>query len=89
MAGLRRIVLDVLKPAEPSIIEISKKLGEMDGVDGVEIAVREVDRRVETVRVTIDGENLNFDKINTALEKFGATIHSVDKVSAGKRLITP
>jgi len=89
MAGLRRIVLDVLKPVEPSIMDIARKLSEMDSVDGVEIVVREVDRRVETVRVTVDGENLNFDKINTALEKFGASVHSVDKVAAGKRLITP
>jgi len=87
MAGLKRVVLDVLKPAEPSIVDMAKRLGELDGVEGVEISVREIDRRVETVKITIEGDNLNFDKINTALDRYGATIHSIDKVAGGKKLI--
>jgi len=89
MAGLKKLVLDVLKPSEPSIVDMAKRLGEMDGVEGVEISVREIDRRVETVKITIEGDNLNFDKINSALDRYGATIHSIDKVAGGKRLICP
>ena len=87
MAGLKKLVLDVLKPAEPSIVDMAKRLSEMDGIEGVEISVREIDRRVETVKITIEGDNLNFDKINSALDRYGATIHSIDKVAGGKKLI--
>ena len=89
MAGLKLLVLDVLKPSEPSIVEMAKKLSDMEGVEGVEISVREVDRRVETVKITIEGTNLNFDKINSALDRYGATIHSIDKVASGKKLLCP
>ena len=89
MAGLKLLVLDVLKPSEPSIVEMAKKLSDMEGVEGVEISVREVDRRVETVKITIEGTNLNFDKINSALNRYGATIHSIDKVGSGKKLLCP
>jgi hypothetical protein len=88
-AGLKKLVLDVLKPAEPSIVDMVKKLGEIEGVEGVDITVREIDRRVETVKITIEGENINFDKINSALDRYGATIHSIDKVAGGKRLVCP
>ena len=87
MAGLKKLVLDVLKPAEPSIVDMAKRLSEMDGIEGVEISVREIDRRVETVKITIEGDNLNFDKINSALDRYGATIHGIDKVAGGKKLI--
>ncbi|RLG20218.1 hypothetical protein DRN67_00490 [Candidatus Micrarchaeota archaeon] len=89
MARLKMLVLDVLKPSEPSIVDMAKKLGEMDGVDGVEISVLEIDRRVETVKITLEGSSLNFEKINAALDRYGATIHSIDKVASGKKLINP
>ena len=87
MAGLKKLVLDVLKPSEPSIVDMVKRLSELDGIEGVEITVREIDRRVETVKITLEGDNINFDKINTALDRYGATIHSIDKVAGGKKLI--
>ncbi|MCX6778252.1 MAG: DUF211 domain-containing protein [Candidatus Micrarchaeota archaeon] len=87
MTGLRKIVLDVLKPSEPSVIEISRKLSEVEGVDGVELDVQEVDRKVETVKVTIEGTNMKFDKINAVLEKYGAVVHSIDKACSGKKIV--
>lgn len=88
MTMVRRLVLDVLKPIEPSTIDLAKKLAEIKGIEAVDIDVREVDRKVETVRVTVEGEWLDFEKINTALEKYGAVVHSIDRVTAGNRLIS-
>ena len=84
---IRRLVLDVLKPIEPSSIDLAKKLGEIKGIDAVYVKVREVDRKVETVILTIEGEWLDFEKINHALEKYGAVVHSIDGVTAGNRLM--
>ena len=84
---IRRLVLDVLKPLEPSSIELAKKLSVVKGVEAVDITVREVDRKVETVRVTLEGEWLDIDKIEAALERYGAVVHSIDRVTAGNRAI--
>ena len=40
MANIRRIVLDVLKPHSPNILEIAKQLADLVGVDGVDIWIR-------------------------------------------------
>jgi len=89
MASIRRLVLDVLKPLEPSCIELAMRLSGLKGIEAVDIDVREVDRKVETVRLTLEGEWLDFEKINNVLEKHGAVVHSVDRVTAGNRLTSP
>ncbi len=87
MTGVRRLELDVLKPNEPSVVSISEKLSALKGVDAVDILVREVDRKVETVRIIIEGDNLDLDNIKNVLEKAGAAIHSVDRVSSGRNVL--
>ena len=37
MANIRRLVLDTLKPHEPSIIELAGELGDIEGVAAVHI----------------------------------------------------
>jgi hypothetical protein len=51
--NLRRLVLDVLKPLDPSIVELVQLLAVQNGVDGVNISIYEIDRRVENAKVTI------------------------------------
>ncbi|ADB57638.1 DUF211 domain-containing protein [Archaeoglobus profundus] len=87
MAGLRRLVLDVLKPHEPSNVLLAVKLSEMENVEGVNLLLREMDQNTETLKITIVGDNLNFDKIRKILEEFGAVIHSVDEIVAGRKIV--
>lgn len=84
---IRRLVLDVMKPHTPSILDLSKKLSELGGVDGVNIINYEIDRDVENIKIVLVGNNLNFKKITKILEDFGAAIHSVDQVAAGKKIV--
>ena len=85
--SVRRLVLDILKPLEPSLIKISKALADIKGVSAVNLVVYEMDRKTETVKVTIEGDDIDFEKIKKVVEKFGAVIHSVDAVVAGKTII--
>ena len=85
---IRRIVLDVLKPHKPSIVELSQKVSVTKGVSGVNISLDEVDQDTETVKITVAGEDINFDSVVTAIESVGGVIHSIDSVSTGKRLVT-
>ncbi len=87
MAGLRRLVLDVLKPHEPSNVLLALKLSEVENVEGVNLILREMDQNTETLKITVVGDNMNFDKIKKVLEDFGAVIHSVDEIVAGKKLV--
>ena len=84
---IRRLVLDVLKPHNPGIVELSKELSALDGVEGVNIVTYEIDQKVENVKIILGGTNINFERVKKKLESQGAAIHSVDEVAAGTRII--
>ena len=85
--GLIRIVLDILKPHEPIIPSFAKYLSEINGVDGVNMTLMEIDKETENIKVTIQGNDLDFDEISKAIEEYGGSIHSVDEVVAGTKLV--
>jgi hypothetical protein len=84
---IRRLVLDVLKPHNPSVVELSEALSHLEGVEGVNIIIYEIDQQVENAKVIIAGSSIDFESIKKELEEMGATIHSVDEVAAGKRIV--
>ena len=84
---IRRLVLDVLKPHNPSVVELSEALSHLEGIEGVNVIIYEIDQQVENVKVIIAGSSINFESIKKKLEEMGATIHSVDEVAAGKRIV--
>ena len=87
MAKTRRLVLDTLKPHEPNIIELANELSELTGVSAVNISIYELDRMVENAKITIEGEDIAFEKVSHLIEDMGGTIHSIDEVVAGKMII--
>lgn len=87
MSDLKRLVLDVLKPHSPSIIDVAQQLSVLKGVSGVNISIKEVDQETETVKITIKGESIDYELVDDTIRDVGAVIHSVDNVSAGKELI--
>jgi len=86
-AKIRRIVLDVLKPHDPSIIEVSQRLASLPGVDGVNINIYEVDRKVENAKITVMGSDLQWEEILVVIEDTGGTVHSIDEAVAGKVVV--
>lgn len=84
---IRRLVLDVLKPHNPGVVELSEELSNLEGVEGVNIIIYEIDQKVENAKVVIAGTSIDFERIKKKLEEMGATIHSVDEVAAGKRIV--
>jgi hypothetical protein len=87
MGNLRRIVLDVLKPLEPNIVDMVQRVAQLQGVEGVNITIYEVDHRVENAKITVEGNNLSFTELQALIEENGAAIHSIDEVAAGKSII--
>lgn len=87
MGKIRRLVLDTLKPHDPSIIEVAELLSEKPGVSSVNISIYEMDRKVENAKITIEGENINYQSVASVIEEMGGAIHSVDEVVAGREII--
>ncbi|MFN3383436.1 MAG: DUF211 domain-containing protein [Archaeoglobaceae archaeon] len=87
MSGIRRLVLDVLKPHEPSNTYFALKLSEIEGVEGVNITLQEIDQETESVKITLVGEDLDYEEIKDMIETLGGVVHSIDEVVAGKRIV--
>jgi hypothetical protein len=84
LVTIRRLLLDVLKPRELSIIELSKAVGSVGGVDGVDMIVSEVDSRTETIKVTVKGSQIDYDAVSKVMEKHGVSVRGVDEISVAK-----
>jgi hypothetical protein len=87
VSGFRRLVLDVLKPHEPSNLVLAKRLSELDNIEGVNVSLYEIDQNTENVKITIVGNDMSFEDIKMVIEELGAVIHSIDEIVAGKKLI--
>ena len=84
---IRRLVLDVLKPHKPSVIDLSLALSSLEGIEGVNIIIYEIDQHVENAKITIVGSKVDFEVVRRKLEEMGGTIHSVDEVASGKKIV--
>jgi hypothetical protein len=84
---IRRLVLDVLKPHKPSVIDLSLALSSLEGIEGVNIIIYEIDQHVENAKITIVGSKIDFEVVRKKVEEMGGTIHSVDEVASGKKIV--
>ena len=80
MPKTRKLVLDVLKPHQPDALDFSSALADLGADYCVKLTVTEVDKNTESTIVTIEGADIHFDIIKEAIEKMGASVHSIDEV---------
>ena len=81
------MVLGLKFNPQPNVVEVSEALSYLEGVEGVNIIINEIDQQVENAKVIVAGTSISFEEIQKKLEEFGATIHSIDEVAAGKRIV--
>jgi len=81
MPSVKRLVLDVLKPHQPNTLDFARAIASLGEDYQVDIHVLEVDEKTETVQVIIEGSNLDFELISSAIDENGASLHSIDEVS--------
>jgi hypothetical protein len=87
MAQIRRLVLDVLKPHEPPVLEFTRRVTEVDSVEAVNASLIELDTEVQNLKLTFEGTDLEFAAVEEAIEGQGGTVHSVDEVACGDHLV--
>jgi hypothetical protein len=69
-----------LKPHQPPLPEFAAYIGELQGIKRVDVSVVEMDERTESLRITIDATNIDYEELRNHMAKQGAVIHSVDQV---------
>lgn len=87
MASVRRLVIDVLKPHDPPILEFTQRVTELDSVEGVSASLIELDQEVQNIKITFEGDDIDFDTIKEMVEQLGGTVHSVDQVACGEYIV--
>jgi hypothetical protein len=78
--SITRLVLDVLKPHQPNIVDFSRVIASVKGVKRVDSSVLGVDVETETIKLVIDGSDLSVERIDEVIKKLGGAIHSIDAV---------
>ncbi len=82
LAKIRRLILDVLKPHHPNVVEFAGALS-AQGVDyAVTINVLEMDDKTETLEVVVEGADIRFDDLVESIKQLGGSLHSIDEVVA-------
>jgi uncharacterized protein len=84
---ITRIVLDVMSPAQQSMVDLAARLDKIDGISQVDISLQELEKNVEDFKVTLDGYGLDYDKIREVIKDFGAVIRNIDSMTSAKQHI--
>ncbi|PLX61171.1 DUF211 domain-containing protein [Sedimenticola selenatireducens] len=79
MIRITHLLLDVLKPLHPNVIEFSKALARMGNYQ-IRLSVVEMDSKTETLQIEIEGSNIDYEQIQAAISEMGASLHSIDAV---------
>jgi hypothetical protein len=80
MALVKRLVLDVLKPHQPNVLEFSQAIAKAGGDYRVCTTVLEVDEKTETLQVSVEGDAIDFDAVQASISALGGSLHSIDEV---------
>ncbi len=80
MATIRKLVLDVLKPHQPNALEFAATLAEQGADYRVQLTVTEMDEKTESTVLVITGQDIEFEAIEEAIKRMGASLHSIDEV---------
>ena len=81
---LTYLVLDVLRVLTPSLPEFASFLGELEGVTTVNVTLVEMDEKTESLKVVLEGPQIELDELKKHMEKQSAVIHSIDQVVVEK-----
>ncbi|WEL19652.1 DUF211 domain-containing protein [Candidatus Nanohalococcus occultus] len=87
MSKLRRVVLDVLKPHDPEILDFAQETSELEGVKGTNTTLVENEKDVENIKITVQGDGFSFEKVKETVENLGGSIHGIDQAICGERLV--
>ena len=80
-------MIDILKPHEPSTIDFAQQVVKANSVAAVNATLIELDNEVKNLKLTLEGDAIEYDDVEAAVEEAGGTVHSVDQVVCGEHLV--
>jgi hypothetical protein len=80
-----KLVLDVMSPAQQSMVDLVERLNIIEGISQVDITLQELEKNVEDFKVTLDGYGFDYEKVKEALKDFGAVIRNLDSMTSAKQ----
>ncbi len=83
MVCIKRLLLDVLKPHQPNILEFANSLAELQEDIKIKITVVAVDEKTESIEIEITNNEIDFERVSSCIKDMGGSIHSIDEVEVG------
>lgn len=80
MIEVTRLVLDILKPHHPTILEFAKGIAAIREDLRVTVNLVEMDEQTQTLEAIIEGVDIDLEQITTVINEMGGSLHSVDSV---------
>ena len=80
MPLIKRVVLDVLKPHQPNVLEFASAIADKHSSCRVRVTVIEVDEKTETTVISIESDDIPYAAIVDTITSLGASVHSIDEV---------
>ncbi|MDH5485634.1 MAG: DUF211 domain-containing protein [Gammaproteobacteria bacterium] len=81
MVSVRKLVLDILKPHHPNALEFARTIAAVGSDYRVCLVVLEVDENTETLQLTLEGQAIDFDAVQSTINNLGGSLHSIDEVN--------
>lgn len=82
VAKVKYLVLDVLKPHQPNIVDLTRELVlKLPGVTKISTTIVEIDQNTESIKMEIYGDDIKVNEIKKILREYGASLHSIDAVT--------
>lgn len=82
-----QLVLDVMSPAQQSIVDLVEILSKINNIAHVDITLSELEKNVEDLKVTLAGHGLDYEEIRGAINEFGGVIRNVDNVISSEQYV--
>jgi len=64
------------------------RLSSIPNIEGVRVTLIEIDQNTESIKVTMEGEDVDLDLVREMMKEYGAVVHSIDEVVVGKRIVS-
>jgi hypothetical protein len=80
MSSLKRIVLDVLKPHQPNVLDFARVIADQERGCRVKVTVTAVDEKTESTLIVIEGDDIPYAAIVDSIAHLGGSVHSIDEV---------
>jgi hypothetical protein len=66
------------------LVELSRAICSVNGVDECDITVTEVDAKTETIKLTVRGPDIDYNEIVKIMQKHAVSFRGVDEISVAK-----